>query len=175
MSMHWYVLDVNPEPWAVGPVGVARSGGKLKPYIGRNQQLAAYKEAVAEAIGEGQEKITGKVKLQFYFWRKRYDYTIPQSRSHRKHEADVTNMQKATEDALQGVLFDNDKDVNDIHSVLVEQGPDVHGRIVIGIEASPFLPEVMAELPQQVCDLLDHLDDEVPPDDRLSWEGDEVF
>lgn len=133
MSEHWFVLNLNPEPWAIGPVGYRRSGGKMSAYVGRNQQLDAYKEAVREALGP-QEKIQGKVDLKFFFWRNRAEYTTPQARSHRKHEADMTNLQKATEDALQGVLFDNDRDVLHCESFLVAQGPDITGQIIINAQ-----------------------------------------
>lgn len=164
-NFRWFVLDLNPEPWAIGPVGYARRNGKMSAYVGRNAQLDAYKEAVAEELKEalagsnaGDYFIEGKVELRLYFWRNRAEYKTPQARTHRKHDADATNMQKATEDALQGILFKNDKDVNDVRTVVVEQGPDVKGRIVIGVRKSADLPDVMAELPDSVCTMLDELD-----------------
>jgi Holliday junction resolvase RusA-like endonuclease len=138
--MKWFVLDINPEPWRIGPVGVARRNGKLVGFVGRDQQLDAYKEAVRDEIGSDHELIEGCVRLVLFFWRRRDQYETPQAKMHRKHEADVTNMAKATEDALQDVLFKNDKDTNDIRGVLVEQGPNVIPRIVIGIESSPDIP-----------------------------------
>lgn len=164
MSKRWFFLELNPEPWAIGPVGYSRRGGKMSAYVGRNQQLAAFKEAVAEELGTGHEKVVGRVKLEFFFWRNRAEYTTPQARTHRKHEADVTNMQKALEDALQGVLFDNDKDTNDIHSRVVQQGPDVKPCIVLSIEPSPDEPDVHELLPQHILDKLDDLTDGALPD-----------
>lgn len=158
---HWFVLDVNPEPWAIGDLSVGRRGGKAFPMVGRNQQLHMYKEAVREELGDPGLWFDGKVELRFYFWRRRDEYKTPQARTHRKHEADATNMQKATEDALQGVLFKNDKDVNDVRSVVVEQGADVYPRVVIAIRAGRAVPSIMAELPQHVCELLDSLDGEI--------------
>lgn len=160
--MQWYVLDLNPEPWQVGPVGVKRQNGRLSAYVGRSQQLDAYKEAVREELPKGQPLLTGKIKLRFYFWRNRADYTTPTERAHRRHEADVTNLQKATEDALQSILFANDRDVNDVQSVMVEQGPDVKGRIVIGIERSLDMPDAVNELPEAVLELMDKLDNQKP-------------
>lgn len=145
----WYYIPVSPEPWAIGPLGVARKAGKLIPYVGRNTQLASYQEAIKEEIGE-QPFLEGKVVLEFYFWRQRAEYQTHQARSHRKHEADLTNLQKGTEDALQGVLFKNDKDVSNIHSVMVAQGPDVEGKVVIGIK-----PADITELPVIVQRLAD--------------------
>lgn len=160
---HWFVLDVNPEPWAIGPLGVSRKSGKLIPYVGRNMQLHAYKEAIKEALGtEPGVWIEGKVQLRMYFWRQRAEYSTPQARTHRKHEADVTNLQKATEDALQGVLFKNDKDVNDIHSIMVEQGPNVRGKVVIGIKANQEMPVNMALFPAEVSLLINEIDDPDP-------------
>lgn len=130
----WYILEVNPEPWAVGPIAYARRAGKMTAYMGQNAQLAAYKEAVQEALLEqNPEQINGEVSLRFYFWRTQADYETLQGRRARKHEADVTNLQKATEDALQGILFKNDKDVVDVRSVRVEQSPTAPGRVVVGV------------------------------------------
>lgn len=128
----WFVLPVNPEPWAIGPVGYGRRAGKMSAYVGRNQQLAAFQEAVREAIGP-QELIDGDISITFFFWREQVDYKTPQARTARKHEADATNLQKSTEDALQGILYKNDKDNKHVESYIIEQGPDVVGKIVIRI------------------------------------------
>lgn len=130
---NWFVLDVNPEPWAIGPISVGRKGGKMFPMVSRNEQLWNYKQAIKEAIGDTHIWIEGDVELIMFFWRDRAEYVTPQARTHRKHQADLTNMFKATEDALQGVLFKNDKDVQMYHAEIVEQGPNVHGRVVIGV------------------------------------------
>ena len=151
----WFVLDVNPEPWAIGPVGYSRRGGKMSAYVGRNQQLHSYQEAVREALGTGHEMIDGPFQLYFWFWRRRDEYKTPQSRTHRKHEADATNLQKATEDALQGVLFKNDKDTRIIRSVMVEQGPDVEGKIVFQIK--PIENFNVGTFPLQVQQQIDEL------------------
>lgn len=172
--MQWYVLDVNPEPWQVGPVGVRRINGKLSAYVGRSQQLDAYKEAIREALGV-QPMLTGKIQLRFFFYRNRAEYVTPTERAHRKHEADLTNLQKATEDALQSVLFVNDRDVNDIHSVMVEQGPDVRGRVVIGIEKSGDMPSAVLEIPTAVSDLMDKLDKNEPIKKREWVISDDLF
>lgn len=130
----WYILEVNPEPWAVGPIAYARRAGKMAAYMGQNAQLNAYKQAVAEELAtKNPRKLEGKISLQLFFWRRRDDYETAQGKRARKHEADVTNLQKATEDACQGILFANDKDVIDVHSRMVEQGTDVSGRVVVGV------------------------------------------
>ena len=155
---HWFVLDVNPEPWAIGDLSVGRRGGKAFPMVGRNNQLHMYKEAVKEELDNPGIWFDGKIELKFFFWRRRDEYKTPQARTHRKHEADGTNMAKATEDALQGVLFKNDKDVNRMEWTVVEQGPDVIPRVVVAIRQGQDMPEVMAEFPEYVGILLDEMD-----------------
>jgi Holliday junction resolvase RusA-like endonuclease len=102
--------------------------------MGQNAQLAAYQEAIREELGRGFEPLSGRQVVRFYFWRNQASYVTSSGRSHTKHEADVTNMQKALEDALQGVLFVNDRDTWDIRSVIVDQGPDVLGKVLFSIE-----------------------------------------
>lgn len=170
--MRWFVLGLNPEPWAIGPVGTARRAGKLTSYVGRNQQLDAYKEAVAESLREliidtdpDFTMYEGKLDLKFYFWRNMAEYTTPQARSHRKHEADGTNMAKATEDALQGVLFANDKDVKRMTWEVVEQGPDVIPAVAIQIQ-----PYVELPLPDALIQLMDKNQLVLPyDDDSARW------
>jgi Holliday junction resolvase RusA-like endonuclease len=166
----WFVLDVNPEPWRIGPVSVGRRGGKVFGTVGRDQQLHYYKEAVRSELDAGDfEPIVGKVELMFFFWRRRDEYKTPQARTHRKHEADVTNLQKATEDALQGILFKNDKDTNDIRGVMVEQGADVTPRIAIAIRRGHEVPmDALRLIPDNVWSLLNELDkDDLAEENRL--------
>jgi Holliday junction resolvase RusA-like endonuclease len=133
---------------------------------GRDQHLAAYQAAIKEALGTNHTKIEGKVKITFYFWRKQEQYTTAQSRRTRSHEADATNMGKATEDALQGVLFENDRDVSDIRNVIVAQGPDVEGRIIMHVE--PYIDtDIQNEIPSDVLGItatpLQPIDNSWPP------------
>ena len=132
MPAMWYALDINPEPWAVGPLGVSRHGGKLTPYMGRNQQLDAYKEAVRDELIT---RYPGLIKvmppyyeLDFFFWRNQAIYEGA-NKTVQKNIADATNMQKATEDALQGMLIENDRQVVHVSSTIVAQGPDVRGAV----------------------------------------------
>lgn len=152
----WYVLDVNPEPWAIGPVSVGRKNGKVFGTVGRNQQLYNFQQAVKEELGDGHEMIVGPIELRIFLWRRRDEYQTPQARTHRKHEADATNMQKAIEDACQGVLFKNDKDVKYIRTYCVEQGPDVTPLIVLAVRpgqiyrATDMMPYAVNALIEEV-------------------------
>lgn len=119
-------LDINPEPWAVGPLALGRRGGKMYPRMERNASVHAFKEAVKEAVeGQVNKLPPGKYELEFFFWRRLDSYEGETGRKINAHVADATNMQKALEDALQGYVFDNDRDVSRITSEIVEQGPNV--------------------------------------------------
>lgn len=148
--MPYYNLYLNPEPWAVGPLDIGRRGGKIYATMGRNQQLAAYQEAVRDEIfvRHYPEMIEPPIQLIFWFWRNRAEYTTPNQRQHRKHEADVTNLQKALEDALQGLLYENDRDVVDVHSYLVDQGPEVEGKILVWAGPGPTPADMAKTIPQ---------------------------
>lgn len=146
--MPWFVIPVNPEPWAIGSPSVGKKGGKFYPRISPNPQLVSFQEAVREALADAEPLPEGKYGLTFYFWRRLDSYETQSGRRHRKHWADATNMQKATEDALQGVLFGNDRDVMDVHSKIVHQGPEVDGLIIVNAW-NWTLPDV-SEIPQSV-------------------------
>lgn len=150
---HWYVVKVNPEPWAIGPLGVGRKGGHLYPFVGPNDQLEAYKKAVRGNL-EGQKtvKVEGEVEVKFFFWRCLESYKNASGRKVNKHQADATNLQKATEDAIQDILIGNDRNVRAPSSVIMEQGPDVEGMIVICIRE---VGDHESEIPSHVWDKID--------------------
>jgi len=130
------------------------------PIMGQNQQLAAYQEAIREEMeGAYREPLTGRQAVRFYFWRNQASYVTVSGRKHTKHEADATNMQKALEDALQGVLFDNDRDTWDIRSVIVEQGPEVFGKVLFSVEPIPL--GVGMDLPMEVLEIVQKTDVEL--------------
>lgn len=172
MSEEWYVLELNAEPWALGPLSVGRKNGGVFPMIGQNSQLKAFQEAVKEVLGIRAYK-EGPLKLTFYFWRDRAEYTTPNQRQHRKHQADATNLQKATEDALQGVLFENDKDVQDVRTVIVEQGPGVMPRIIVKIE--PYMGLDPNEIPAHVWDIVEEQTNRKVSVDISRQEGEDLF
>jgi len=138
-NVRWFALPVNPEPWAVGPLDVIRRGGKLIPTMGQNPQLAAYKEAVAEEFMSRYGRISEALAqpnymIDLYFWRNRARYTTPAQQAAARNDADATNMQKATEDALQGIAIDNDRNVVRVSSTVLGQGPDVKPGLLIKLQ-----------------------------------------
>lgn len=137
----WYVLHLNPEPWALGPLSVGRRGGKPYPFIGPNPTLVAYQEAIREElVREDQpppEKLTGPVELTFYFWRQVERYEDAMGRQRTRKAADLTNLQKATEDALNGVLFDDDRQTRVVRSEIIDQDIDTRSAVVIRARPAP--------------------------------------
>jgi Holliday junction resolvase RusA-like endonuclease len=152
----WRVIDVNPEPWVAPPFTVARnrSSGKAFAKAGKNSQLAAFQDAVREALESSKEIVTGEIVLRFFFWR-RLDQYKGVRRTVTKNQVDATNLQKATEDALQGIFFGNDRNVRDVRSVIVEQGQDVIPRIVLNIQ--PWVDFDPNEIPMRVWEHIDHV------------------
>jgi hypothetical protein len=111
-----------------------------------------------------QEMYDGLLEVKFWFWRRRDEYKTPQARTHRKHEADATNLQKATEDALQGILYKNDKDNRHVESFVVEQGPNVEPMIAIAIrQISPDHMDFLVpnKVQDMIADLMNERDAEV--------------
>lgn len=130
MEERWYTLWLNPEPWAVG---TAHRGG-ISPNIG----LVAYQNAVREALQDEPKLPPNFRRFEFRFWRRQDRYIDAADHIRQRNQADATNMQKSLEDALQGILFDNDRDVVDIRSIIVDQGVNVEPCILI--RAMPSRP-----------------------------------
>src|SRR4051794_39473343 len=105
MTGKWFVLHINPEPWAVGSI----SGKRISP----NPNLVAFQSAVREEL-EGQTLPRDFRKLEFFFFRQTAKYIDTSDHVRQRNQADTTNCQKALEDALQGVLFHNDREIVDI-------------------------------------------------------------
>lgn len=146
-----YALPVNPEPWVVGNAYVGRGGGKAFAKIAPDKTLKLYQEAVRAELEEQEaEMVPGKYMLELYFFRQNAQYLDTAGRTRTRNTPDVTNMQKATEDALQGVLIGNDRDVVSVSSHLVAAGTDVDPMVVIHLTYSVDLTESV--IPRIVMD-----------------------
>jgi Holliday junction resolvase RusA-like endonuclease len=129
----WYIIDgINPEPWEA-PTGEARR--KKAPEKGffvqmvTSEKQRSYQDAVRDAMREtyGEpDMATVDISVQFYFWRQKSNI------------ADATNLQKSTEDALQGILFKNDRQVKKVFSEIVEQEDETEPMILIHV--APYIP-----------------------------------
>jgi Holliday junction resolvase RusA-like endonuclease len=144
----WYALNLNPEPWRIGPIGWKVVNGRKIPFVAPDPDLKNYQEAVREQLGFQLEHggilpYGGLVSLHFFFWRQLDSYETDEKKSQR-HIADATNMQKALEDALQGTLITNDRNVRRIRSDLIEQTPTTVPAIII--KFSSYQEPSMGEL-----------------------------
>lgn len=145
-----FTVPINPEPWTIGPVGYTTKGGRPRGFVGVNQQLRNYQDAIrtylkdrVRAIPGGDELFPLKMPLdvKFWFWRRLDNYELESGKKHNRHWADATNMQKALEDAIQGIITGNDRENYRISSEIVHQGKDVSPGIVIELRpAEPFEP-----------------------------------
>lgn len=151
---HWFEIPINPEPWAVGDISIGRKNGKYFGRMSPNSNLAQYQNAVREElelIPAGHEPFpTVNIGLKFYFWRQRSKYIDAGDHVRTRNQADATNMQKGLEDALQGYLFDNDRNVRQITSLIVDQSTDIEGRSLICMTVAERLYEVYNEIPDEL-------------------------
>lgn len=113
--MDAYAFEVNPQPWAVGTFSAVRNKqtGKLVTRPSPDMTLVTYQNSIRELLEtQGAVMREGKYALRFTFSRQleKYIKNTGKGTATRNH-ADGTNMMKATEDALQGVIIGNDRDV----------------------------------------------------------------
>lgn len=148
----YFVLALNPEPWAVGSLGVNRRGAKSFPYIGPNQKLQAYQEAVREALAGKAVLTEGEVEVRLMVWRRIENLKVYSGRDRKAKTSDATNIQKATEDAIQNLLIENDRQVRRISIEVVEQSETTNPCIVINVR--PYQEGEVA-LPSSVWDEID--------------------
>lgn len=150
----WFVVGVNAEPWAIGPITVGRKGKGHFPIVGRNQKLASYQEALAAEL-EGAGILEGEVEITLFIWRRLDNGLSFDGKKHRAHQADATNIQKATEDAIQGVLIQNDRNVRKVTTEIVEQNATVEP--CVAIRTRPYEPFDPANVPEFIWPAIDRL------------------
>lgn len=107
-----YLNGFQPEPWkAPGAQTGRRRGGKVFAQLIKDGRLGAYQEAIREELADFDLKMYDEnthFMLEMFFWRKLEEYTPTLGRKSKRKWADATNMGKAFEDALQGVVYKND-------------------------------------------------------------------
>lgn len=139
---------MNPEPWRVGDSFVGRKNGKHYAQVSPSMELVAFQSAVKEELDYIVAPFDGPYKLVFFLWRNQATYISETNKRVQKHQADATNMQKALEDALQGVVIYNDRDVRDVRTIIVEQGPKVKPLIIVHV--SRFTDDCTEHIPEKV-------------------------
>lgn len=128
------IVGVNPEPWEVGQPFARRHSGKLSAGISPSPKLQAYQQALREEVGEQSEPVYPEgtqIDVYFWFWRQIEEFKTPTGRTSHSNYADSTNLQKATEDALQDLVYGNDRLNQRVGSEIVAQGPTVQPAIVV--------------------------------------------
>jgi Holliday junction resolvase RusA-like endonuclease len=161
----WFVIGITAQPWAVGSLGVGYRGKKPYAYIGPNQQLQAYQEALKEQL-EGAGMLLGEVEVQLYIWRKLETAKNFGGRDRKAKTSDATNIQKATEDALQGILIENDRNVRRISTEIVAQNENTESCIVV--RTRPYQPLRTSVIPNEVWNDIDRVQG-IPMADTLPW------
>lgn len=123
-----YAFPINPQPWAMGTV---------TPYkrVAPNKTLVAYQSAIRDSLADaGAVILDGPYSIRFTFARTRERFINPAGKHGVQNQADATNMQKATEDAMQGVLIGNDRDVFHVESDNYPQGIDELAYVIIEVK-----------------------------------------
>ncbi len=138
------VEGINPEPWRSPRLGTRRASGKVFPAAYKDENLRSYQEAVKETVEEellalGYElpifEAGTPLVVTFCFWRQLDSYKTGESRAGRRQQPDVTNLVKATEDAMQGIFYKTDRNNVLVQGTLVDVGTDVEPRVLIEVEA----------------------------------------
>jgi Holliday junction resolvase RusA-like endonuclease len=140
----WYIIEgINPEPWTAPTAMTGRKGGKTFARLVQSDTLRSFQLAVKEEFPDQNGHVdmaVTDVALQFFIWRQLPSYEIEDGRKSRRHVADATNLQKALEDALQGILFKNDRQVTSVSTTIVEQAETTTPLILIHMEAAEPVP-----------------------------------
>lgn len=153
----WYVIPgINPTPWTSPTVSVGRKNGKPYPQVYSSAELKNYKTAIADEVRErypDAEVIEDEIALRLFFWRRVELLDRGGGKARRRgNVADATNMQKATEDALQGVLFKNDRQVVHAESWVMAQHDAVEPLVVVEVVWHPERPELPEHVSAVVAD-----------------------
>ena len=160
--MRIVIRGINPEPWAIGTVNC---WGKGKGTISPNIKVLNYQKALQEELSlrnlEPSEPLWAQDLHILYF-----------RSTERGQPADVTNLNKATEDALQGILFANDRINRKVTGEIIEQHPHVeHVGLIIEIKDYDFDPDVhdalMAEMVSKPAVAFEGTDYTPPDEDYL--------
>lgn len=178
MSSLWYYYvlpGINPQPWEASEGSVQHSKRNGKKYIQMHKtpQLRAYQEAIKEEFPKRYPDLTpyhDPCELQFFFWRDLAAGQKASGRNVRAHVADATNLQKSTEDALQGILYKNDSQIIHVESWIIQQQPDTWPRILIALRTDPVMPD----WPQIMADSLAPMPG-TGPDQNLRTLDEELF
>ena len=156
------LCPINPEPWSASIV--TKKGGSFKDGV-----LVNYQTALREMVFKAMEKNNiapytydshaAGIFLEFFFWRS----------TGRGQPADVSNLIKSTEDALQGALFENDRIVRRVCGEIVEQFPTLESPGIL-IRVSDYPETGLRELPECAWRMITVTEDAALPRVQLALE-----
>lgn len=118
---------VHCEPVPQPRAKVSTLGGFARAYVDAKHPIHAYKQAIREAFRG--EKLQGPLACSLFF-----SFTRPKSHTKKQRQclwhtgnADIDNLAKAVFDALNGVAYDDDKQIAffQAHKRWVDQGADI--------------------------------------------------
>jgi Holliday junction resolvase RusA-like endonuclease len=152
----WYIVpNLNPVPWSSPSVSIGHKNGKPFPMVYAATEMKNYKQALKDEIERmypDAPLIEDEIALRFFFWRRLDLGDKKKGRKSRGHVADATNLQKSTEDALQGVLFKNDIQVIHTESWLMEQTDETKPLLVVNLVWHPSRPALPDEVQARIDD-----------------------
>lgn len=140
--MYYLIEGVNPVPWQAPKLGMGRKGGRQYPMSYPVDEMIVYKAAIKEYIEqkyamEGPPVVRENMLVCFWYWRSL------NFGGQRRNRCDVTNLNKCLEDALQDVLFGNDRDNRIVLGVMMRQEPSIEPHIVIQVEPIDAVPAAL--------------------------------
>jgi Holliday junction resolvase RusA-like endonuclease len=140
--MYYLIEGINAVPWQAPKLGIGRKAGRQYPMSYPVDEMIVYKEAIKEYLylkypQNGPLIARENLLVSFWYWRSL------NFGGQRRNRCDVTNLNKCLEDALQGVLFNNDRDNRIVLGVMMRQDRDIEPHIVIQVEPIDVVPPVL--------------------------------
>lgn len=135
------IANINPEAWKMPDLSVGRAKGRVYAVASTNEVVRRYQEAITEALEEALPEgylpfpRTENIRLRIVIMRTIEQYVTDKGRTMTRNRQDATNIQKATEDALQKILFENDIQCTFVSTEIIAQEKGVEPGIYI--ELSP--------------------------------------
>lgn len=140
-SMLLYITDIQPEPWTVPDISTGRNPatGKVYPIMSKKPPLRGYQAQIEENIRTAYPDLPmfpddAKLTLHVVIWRQIEQYQTAKGANRSRMRADATNILKATEDALQKLVFKNDVGNVKVISEIVEQEKETRSGLLIYVK-----------------------------------------
>jgi Holliday junction resolvase RusA-like endonuclease len=148
MATDWFLIEgINPEPWEAPQASVGRRKGGTFVQFHITETMRSYKEALQTNFRRLHPNAPPPrdtpCEVRFFFWRLLVVEERTEHGKVRGHVADATNLQKATEDAFQGLLYTNDRLVVDVRSRIMEQGSETLPQILVAVRPPSVDDEVL--------------------------------